>query len=264
MAQRFGLTWWGQRWIAALEQLGTRWSNRLPRGRTYARKGTVHDLEIAPGRVTALVEGSRPRPYRVTLTLTAFDDDTWDAIVAALAAELRHAAALLDGRMPEDVDDTLAEVGVSLFPTAADLRTACSCPDSANPCKHIAAVHYVLATRFDDDPFLLPQLRGRGRDDLLAALRAQRAGTSTVAADEQVVADSVTLDDVRPRDLFDVEEAVEVDLTPERGDTLAVLRRLGPLPAPFRHAQDDVEDAVSATADAAWLLLTGSVDDLAS
>jgi uncharacterized Zn finger protein len=89
---------------------------------------------------------------------------------------VRHAAELLDGRMPEDVDEVLAGCGVSLFPTARELATRCSCPDVANPCKHVAAVHYVLAQTFDADPFLLPALRGRDRDALLAGLRAVRAG----------------------------------------------------------------------------------------
>jgi hypothetical protein len=85
-----------------------------------------------------------------------FDDATWDAIVVALAGRVRHAAELLDGRMPEDVDEVLAACGVSLFPSARELATRCSCPDVANPCKHVAAVHYVLAQTFDADPFLLP------------------------------------------------------------------------------------------------------------
>ncbi|HSK96627.1 MAG TPA: hypothetical protein VK891_08430, partial [Euzebyales bacterium] len=103
----FGLTWWGQRWIAALEALGARYANRLPRGRTYARKGAVSDLRIEPGVVTARVHGSRATPYQVTLRLRTFSDDTWGAVVVALAGAVAHAAELLDGRMPERIDETL-------------------------------------------------------------------------------------------------------------------------------------------------------------
>ena len=181
MATRFGLTWWGRRWIGSLETLGAAYANRLPRGRTYARRGAVRRLEVAPGEVTARVDGSRAVPYRVTLRLPAFSDAQWDEIVAALAGQLRHAAALLDGRMPDDIDDTLAGCGLSLFPKAGDLATTCSCPDHANPCKHVAAVHYVLAQAFDDDPFLLPTLRGRDQHALLAALRAARTGAGSSA-----------------------------------------------------------------------------------
>ncbi len=260
MAQRFGLTWWGQRWIAALERLGAQYDNRLPRGRTYARKGTVHDLETAAGRVTALVDGSRRQPYRVTITLEEFDDDTWEAIVDALAGQVRHAAELLDGRMPDHVDDTLGEVGVSLFPTAADLRTSCSCPDWANPCKHVAAVHYVLAATFDDDPFLLMALRGRDREDLLAGLRARRAGGAVSVEVDAEEVDAIALADLAPAMLFPDVEVAEVEIVPARGDVLAILHRLGPLPGPLRGSQPDVEGAVQAASAAAWRLLRGTGD----
>src|SRR5665811_1997157 len=107
-ATRFGLTWWGQRWIAALEALGALYANRLPRGRTYARRGAVTDLALTAGSVSARVQGSRARPYRVTLQLPAFDDATWEAVLAELAGELRHAAVLLDGQLPPHVDDVFA------------------------------------------------------------------------------------------------------------------------------------------------------------
>src|SRR5680860_1798913 len=185
-ATRFGLTWWGQRWIAALEALGALYANRLPRGRTYARRGAVTDLALTAGSVSARVQGSRARPYRVTLQLPAFDDATWEAVLAELAGELRHAAVLLDGQMPPHVDDVFATCGVSLFPRPGELTTTCSCPDWANPCKHVAAVHYVLGQTFDADPFLLPSLRGRDRveglpedvvhrGDVLARVRPVRA-----------------------------------------------------------------------------------------
>ncbi len=266
MVQRFGLTWWGNRWIQSLEQLGAAYDNRLPRGRTYARKGTVHDLAITPGRVTALVDGSRARPYRVELVLATFDDDTWAAILDALAGQLRHAAALLDARMPEDVDDTLADVGVSLFPavkgSASDLRTSCSCPDWANPCKHVAAVHYVLATRFDDDPFLLMVLRGRGRDEVLAGLRTRRAGGDERVTDATVGAGSprsVPLADLRPSDLFGG-EVPELVIAPQRRDVLALLRRLGSLPGALEEARGEVEHAVERASAAAWELFEGDGD----
>jgi uncharacterized Zn finger protein len=174
MTTRFGLTWWGQRWIAALEALGQTYANRLPRGRTYARNGSVTELVVAPGLVTARVQGSRPSPYRVSLRIPVFTDTQWTAATHALSRQVRHAAALLDGRMPEEIDETLDAVGLSLFPSARELTTACSCPDVANPCKHVAAVHYSLARTFDADPFLLPTLRGRDRASLLAGLRAAR------------------------------------------------------------------------------------------
>jgi uncharacterized Zn finger protein len=255
MARDFGLTWWGQRWIEALERLGAQWQNRLPRGRTYARKGTVHGLELIDGEVTALVDGSRREPYMVQIHLPEFDDATWGMVVTALAGQVRHSAALLDGRMPEGVDDTLADVGVSLFPTAGEFETWCSCPDWANPCKHVAAVLYTCATSFDDDPFLLFLLRGRTRDEVLAALRAERSGSGEVVEqDARPIA--LPLDELRAADLFG-EEPSGVDLDPDREvDPLAVLHRLGPLPAEVRGAQSAVEAAVAAASTRAWSLLT--------
>lgn len=194
---RYGLTWWGQRWITALEDLGALYANRLPRGRTYARRGAVTELSVAAGKVTARVKGSRARPYRVTLGLPVFDDDTWQVVVAALADQVRHAAALLDGQMPPDVDEVLAGCGVSLFPRAGELDTNCSCPDWANPCKHVAATYYLMAEAFDDDPFLIFAWRGRTRDELLNHL-AGHGGTVLAgsAAPEGWTAPAVALPDL--------------------------------------------------------------------
>lgn len=256
MVRDFGLTWWGQRWLEALERLGARWANRLPRGRTYARTGRVHALALHPGEVTALVTGSRRDPYGVEVLLPVFGDETWRLVVVALAGQLRHAAMLLDGRMPEGVDRVLSDVGVSLFPAAGEFETWCSCPDQANPCKHVAAVLYVLATRFDEDPFLLFALRGRSRDEVLAALRAERAGGEQPAAVDDDGPVIVPLGEVRARDVFG-EVDPGVPLAPDPAvDPLALLHRLGPLPGPARAGQPDLEAAVAAAAEAAWTLLT--------
>lgn len=262
MVTHFGLTWWGKRWIGALEALGAVYANRLPRGRTYARQGRVTKLAVRPGRVTAAVQGSRARPYRVTLTLPVFDDATWQAIVEALAGEVRHTAALLDGRMPDDVDDVLQACGVSLFPRARELSTSCSCPDAANPCKHVAAVHYTLAQTFDDDPFLLPRLRGRDRDRLLAGLRAQRAGTGEAAAIADDDSDRRAIADLVARDLFAARGPLdEIDIRPgPSGDPTATLRRLGPPPAAAA-IEADLHDLVTEAAALAWRVLAGEAAD---
>lgn len=247
-ATRFGLTWWGQRWIATLETLGRAYANRLPRGRTYARNGSVTDLTVAPGVVTARVHGSRRTPYRVSLRIPTFTDPQWTAATHALARQLRHAAALLDGRMPEDVDETLDAVGLSLFPAARDLTTTCSCPDEANPCKHVAAVHYTLAHTFDADPFLLPALRGRDRTALLAALRAARTGTAGPGVDE--AADNVhgvPISALSAATLFRAAgDLATIVLRPDdTTDPHTTLRRVGPPPGfgPLDLLADAVEQA---------------------
>jgi uncharacterized Zn finger protein len=266
MAIRFGLTWWGRRWIGSLETLGAAYTNRLPRGRTYARRGAVRRLEVAPGEVTARVDGSRPMPYRVTLRLPVFSDTQWEDVVAALAGQLRHAAALLDGRMPDDIDDTLAGCGLSLFPKAGDLATTCSCPDHANPCKHVAAVHYVLAQTFDDDPFLLPALRGRDQRELLAALRAARTGEGSSAgpaAEDDRLGEGIRLADLHAARLYDAPgdlAAVAVHPAPPV-DPGASLRRLGPPSLGGQPVADGLRQIVARAADRAWALASGASDD---
>jgi uncharacterized Zn finger protein len=171
-----GATWWGERWVQALERFGAAYARRLGRGGAYARQGRVHDLAVTDGAVSASVTGSRPTPYQVTFALKPLATDTWDAAIGAMAVKARFAAALLGGEMPREIDRAFAEAHASLFPTRrGDLQTACSCPDSANPCKHVAAVHFVLAEAFDRDPFLLFELRGRSRDAVLRSLRERRA-----------------------------------------------------------------------------------------
>jgi uncharacterized Zn finger protein len=175
--RQIGATWWGMRWIAALEKLSANYQNRLARGRAYARAGRVHDLRIAPGQVTAHVTGSRKTPYKVMLRIAMLDNRAWNRAIAEMSRQALFAAELLAGQMPREIDSAFRAAGRSLFPASErDLKTSCSCPDYANPCKHVAAMHYVLAEAFDMDPFLLFELRGRGRDDVLAALRSIRAG----------------------------------------------------------------------------------------
>jgi uncharacterized Zn finger protein len=178
--KKTGATWWGQRWVEALERMSVGYSNRLARGRTYARAGRTHDLVVRAGRVTAKVTGSRPTPYTATIQLAKLSDTAWKKAIEAMAAKAQFAAALLAGQMPKEIDDAFRAAGASVFPAReADLVTDCSCPDWANPCKHVAATHYVLGEALDRDPFLLFELRGRTKDEVLEALRAARADEGT-------------------------------------------------------------------------------------
>lgn len=149
--------------------------NRLQRGRTYARKGQVISLDIDAGRVAAQVQGSRARPYRVRIGLTAFGKAEWASLERELAGNAWYLARLLSGDMPEDIEEVFSGIGLSLFPADdRDLSRDCSCPDWEVPCKHLAAVFYLLAESFDEDPFSILAWRGREREDLLANLRAVR------------------------------------------------------------------------------------------
>jgi uncharacterized Zn finger protein len=201
--KKAGATWWGRRWIEALEAMSSGYSGRLGRGKTYARAGRAHDLAIGGGKVTAKVTGSR-EPYDVRIELAAFRDSVWRRAIAAMAAKAQFAAELLAGRMPDEIDDAFKQAGKSLFPIkASDLRTNCNCPDWANPCKHVAAVHFVLGEAFDRDPFLLFELRGRSREQVLETLRAVRAnaaeGSNAVAAITSAGARPASEEDPRPK-----------------------------------------------------------------
>ncbi|MFC2038098.1 SWIM zinc finger family protein [Chloroflexota bacterium] len=171
---KFVKNWWADRWIAALKPLMD--SRRLSRGRSYARRGQVIDIEVAPGRVTSRVQGSRRTPYKVKIQLQPLRPQQWDKVFDALAEQAIFAAQLLNDEMPADIQDVFEAVNVPLFPSSrGDLKTNCSCPDWANPCKHIAAVYYLLGERFDEDPFLLFELRGRRQEEIAVALRERRA-----------------------------------------------------------------------------------------
>src|SRR5262249_3493761 len=128
------------------------------------------------GLVRAKVQGSRPRPYDITIRVKTIPAAGWDSLIAALSRQALFAAKLLAGEMPQDIEDVFKEVGLSLFPQKiGDLDTDCSCPDWSNPCKHIAAVYYLLGEEFDRDPFLIFALRGMSRDALLGRLGTAEA-----------------------------------------------------------------------------------------
>ncbi|MFI9528865.1 SWIM zinc finger family protein [Micromonospora rosaria] len=176
-----GSSWWSRRFLEVLESfaLGT----RLTRGRAYARAGQVLTLTVAPGLVTATVQGSRPQPYRVRIALSAFPAATWQRIETDLAAQAFFSARLLAGDLPAELEDLFATAGTPLFPAGVDeLTQQCSCPDFAVPCKHLAATFYLLAEAFDADPFELLHWRGRSRPELLARLRELRATAAAIPA----------------------------------------------------------------------------------
>jgi uncharacterized Zn finger protein len=169
-----GQTWWSGRFIEVLESIIV--GGRLERGRNYARRGQVISLDVTAGMVSALVQGSRVQPYRVRIGLTAFSAAEWARLERALAESAWYSAKLLAGEMPEDIEDVFGKLGLALFPaSSAELAMHCSCPDWEVPCKHIAAVFYLLAEAFDDDPFSILAWRGRDREELLAGLHAARA-----------------------------------------------------------------------------------------
>lgn len=223
-------TWWGQRWIGALERMSTEYENRLGRGRTYARKGLTHDFEVRSGKIAARVQGSRVEPYQVDIELPPLTDAAWSAAIDAMAQRARFSAELLSGAMPGAIDEAFDAADAHLFPRDDDeLFTDCTCPDWAVPCKHIAAVHYVFADALDRDPFLLFQVRGRTKAQVLEALRAARGRLRAPASGTEPADDEPG---AAPQDALtriDEERAPEAVALPTMSDD-AFQRLRAPLP----------------------------------
>lgn len=170
-----GEKWWSRRFLEVLESFAL--GSRLTRGKNYARRGQVLSLSVAPGVVTASVQGSRKTPYKVLIVLPAFSELVWARVEVSLAEQAIHSARLLAGEMPHDLEQVFSAAGAPLFPQRAqDLGQTCSCPDWEVPCKHLAATFYLLAEHFDEDPFAILLWRGRPREALLARLRQLRGG----------------------------------------------------------------------------------------
>ncbi len=193
----FGTQWWAKRWIEVLEAFDL--GSRLERGRRYARAGQVLNVTVEAGLVTASVQGSRVKPYRVAIRVATLGEPMWKRIGEAIVSEARFAAALLANEMPHDIEAAFGTAGASLFPTTLrEIHTECSCPDWSNPCKHVAATYYLLGEEFDRDPFLLFALRGMPKAPLLDLVRgrvatpqraAKKSGAPLSAAAEPLPSD---------------------------------------------------------------------------
>ncbi len=190
-----GKTWWSKRWLDVLHSFNM--GARLSRGRSYARRGQVISIDVQEGVVAAKVQGSRARPYNIEIKLKPLSQKDWSKVTEAMSEQAIFVAKLLAGEMPNDIEKAFAAAKIPLFPKSQkELVTDCSCPDWANPCKHIAAVYYLLAEQFDDDPFLIFKLRGKSKDELIEELREKRAGAA--ALEETAGAEDAELGLVSP------------------------------------------------------------------
>ena len=171
--------WWVERWLELLDSY--RFKKRLERGRNYAREGNVLNIDFTESKAFATVQGSDVEPYQVSLSLESFTDEDWDYVITTMFQKAIYSAQLLAGEMPNTIEEVFTANGLSLFPfSLSDVRSRCSCPDKANPCKHIAAVYYQLGDRFSEDPFIIFQLRGRTREQILEMLRQLRSQKANV------------------------------------------------------------------------------------
>lgn len=185
---KFSRSWWGQKFIAALEAFTD--SGRLSRGRSYASGGKVKSFEIKDGTVTAQVRGSvnpyfgvyKEPLYITTIEFQPISAAKWAAAIALIASKASLISRLLLNEIPDNIEDTFAQLGLNLLPhSRKDFKSSCSCPDYSNPCKHIAGVHYLVAAELDRDPFLLFELRGLSREELHKELAKSPLGLALSA-----------------------------------------------------------------------------------
>ncbi|MEM1319555.1 MAG: DEAD/DEAH box helicase [Bacteroidota bacterium] len=204
MRKTYGNTWWGKEWLNALTAID--YSNRLPRGRTYANKGAVLNITIEGNHIGATVAGSRRNAYRVDIYVPPFDSEDQAKIIELITSNPFYLSQLLNRNLPPDLNDYLNEQGIALFPTSwEDLQGECSCPDWAVPCKHMAAVLYLIANEIDKNPFLVFELHNF---DLFDGL----ANTGFIGSDQKEIPvtnvdDLIQPFDIEPKD-FDWKEEV--------------------------------------------------------
>jgi uncharacterized Zn finger protein len=180
---RIGDTWWSQQFLASLHAVAD--SGRLQRGRTYARAGQVRSMAIERGIVRASVQGSRPRPYSVSIEFAPVPEKAWNRIVQQLASHAKYSAYLLAGEVPHELVDLFTAAKSTFFPQKpGDLDFECSCPDWGDPCKHVAATCYLLAEAFEEDPFALLKWRGMDRADLMGRVRELRDGPAAAQKED--------------------------------------------------------------------------------
>ena len=191
-------TFWGKAWCDNLERYSD-YANRLPRGRAYVRNGSVIDLQIAAGEVTALVSGSAI--YTVNVKVVAVPKPRWRAICRDSTGAIGSLVELLQGRFSKSVMERLCQQRTGLFPSPAEITLGCSCPDWASMCKHVAAVLYGIGARLDERPELLFTLRRADGKDLIT-----QAGVSVPGSRRKPAAGKI-LDEAKLSEIFGIEMA---------------------------------------------------------
>jgi len=203
-------TWWGKSWNLNLERYAD-YNNRIGRGRSYVRHGAVLDLQISAGQVKSLVQGSRTKPYSVTIKIKGITKEIWKNMKAACAGKLDSLPELLSGKFPKALGEVFTAQGRGLFPSPQEIDFDCSCPDWAYMCKHVAATLYGIGTRLDDEAALFFKLRKVKIDDLIQqALKDQSYKLLEKA--EKMSSGKIAESDLSGMFGIDMEETMDFDL----------------------------------------------------
>lgn len=204
-------TWWGKAWNRNLERYAD-YSNRIGRGKSYVRHGAVLDLKIIGGQVTALVQGTRAKPYEVVINIAPVKKANWDQIRKQCQGELRSLTDLVAGRFPEELGEIFLTEGKGMFPTPKEISFDCSCPDWASMCKHVAATLYGVGARLDEDPLLFFTLRQADTEELVARAVQEKTGDLLARASKK---SSRVLGDADLSGLF----GIDMDIQPDFAST---------------------------------------------
>ncbi|MEJ2690754.1 MAG: hypothetical protein P8130_12560, partial [Deltaproteobacteria bacterium] len=202
-------TWWGKSWNRNLERYAD-YRNRIGRGKNYVRHGAVLDLRIEGGRVSALVQGTRAKPYEVVVRIARVKKANWDRIRKQCQGELRSLPDLLAGKFPKALGEIFLAEGKGLFPTPKEISFDCSCPDWASMCKHVAATLYGVGARLDEDPLLFFTLRQADTEELVAGAVREKTGDLLARADKK---STRVLDDADLSGLFGIDMDVKPDFS---------------------------------------------------
>jgi uncharacterized Zn finger protein len=231
--QDYGANWCSRRWLEQLERYAHNNDarQRWIRGKVYARRGQVVEIEVGPNGVLAKVQGSRPKPYQVRMELNKLRREAWGRVLIAVASKAQYTARLLAGEMPPEIEQVFASAGARLFPAGDnDLRCKCSCPDPMTPCKHVAAVYHAMGNSLEQDPFLLFSMRGKTKLQFLQDLRDMRFRAQKGAKQTEY-----TYEELAQMANFwrmgRLNEAVFAHVSFEPGDPARLLHTLGDPPA---------------------------------
>jgi uncharacterized Zn finger protein len=223
-------TWWGKSWNKNLERYAD-YSNRIGRGKSYVRHGAVLDLRIKGGQVTALVQGTRAKPYEVVIRIAPVKKANWDHTKKRCQGELRSLPDLLSGKFPKELGEIFLAEGKGLFPTPNEISFDCSCPDLASMCKHVAAALYGIGARLDEDPLLFFTLRQADTKGLVAQAVQEKTGDLLAKADKK---SSRVIDDADLSGLFGIDMDIKPDFaaTAKRKTTKKSSRKTTAAPTP--------------------------------
>lgn len=200
--ERIARSWWAVAWNKNLEAYAD-YKSRILRGRTYLKNDAVLDLKIEKGMVKSLVQGSRDKPYHVEIRITPLSKEKWLQLLSLCQHQVGNLGDLLEGRFPKTLAALFTQKGEGLFPASSEIDFSCTCPDSANMCKHVAATLYGIGARFDDEPLLFFTLRDIDFEVLLTKSIEQKMNTLLENADKKT--DRV-IEDALVADLFGLDQ----------------------------------------------------------